>query len=95
MHADLSVALFDAATLRPIGQPIPTGSVFATTLFTPDSKRLIGNGLFGSVEWDVDPDAWQAKACLAAGRNLTHDEWKNYLGSERSRPSCDRWPSGV
>ena len=84
-----------AATLQPLGQPIPTGSVFTTARFTPDSKRLIGNGLFDSVQWDVDPDDWQAKACLAAGRNLTHDEWKNYLGSEQYRPSCDRWPSGA
>ena len=92
MHADLSVVLFDAATLRPIGQPIPTGSVFETARFTPDGKHLIGNGIFGSVEWDVAPDSWQAKACLAAGRNLTRAEWAEHLPGESYRASCPQWP---
>jgi hypothetical protein len=90
-------ALFDTATLHPIGQPLPIsdiGEIGATPRFAADGKHLVGNGQFEAVEWDVDPDSWQAKACLAAGRNLTRDEWLQYLPDEPYRPTCDRWPPG-
>ena len=87
-------ALFDAATLQPVGVPIPAGQILETPSFTADGKQLIGNGLFDSVEWDVDPASWQAKACLAGGRNLTRAEWAEHLPGESYRVSCPQWPAG-
>ena len=75
------LAVFDAATLRPIGEPFPVGDLLFTPQFTPDG--LIGNGLFNDItSWDMDPDSWQQTACHAAGRNLTHDEWAEYIGTD-------------
>ncbi len=43
--------------------------------------------------WDSDPAHWEAKACAAAGRNLTEEEWTRYLpNSGPRRVTCERWP---
>ena len=50
------VALFDTATLRPIGRPFPVGRLWFTPQFMPGSRVLAGNGPFnGLTHWDVDP----------------------------------------
>ena len=88
------LALFDAATLRPIGEPFPVGDRWFSPRFTADSRYLTGNGLFnGLTRWDVSSTAWQSSACLAAGRNLTEAEWTEYLGDEPYRPTCPDWPA--
>ena len=88
------LALFDAATLRPIGEPFPVGDRWFSPRFTADGRHLTGNGLFnGLTRWDVSPTAWQSSACLAAGRNLTKAEWTEYLGDEPYRPTCPDWPA--
>jgi WD40 repeat protein len=86
------LALFDAATLRPLGEPFPVGDFIFEPHFTADGREVIGNGLFlGWAAWDVDPDVWQQQACLASGRNLTEAEWNEYLGpDEPYRATCDR-----
>jgi DNA-binding SARP family transcriptional activator/WD40 repeat protein len=89
------LALFDAETLRPIGEPFRVGDVWFTPQFIAGGRVLVGNGLFNDVtRWDVDPGSWQAAACLAAGRNLTRAEWREYLGDEPYRPTCPNWPEG-
>jgi WD40 repeat protein len=82
------LVVFDAETLRPIGEPFAVGDLLFTPHFTPDG--LIGNGLFNDITgWDMDPDSWQRAACLAAGRNLTDEEWAQYIGAgEPYRETC-------
>ena len=51
--------------------------------FTPDGKRLVtghSNGQLGI--WDVDVERWPQRACEIANRNLTHEEWKAFVGGE-------------
>jgi DNA-binding SARP family transcriptional activator/WD40 repeat protein len=90
-----AIALFDAATLRPIGRPIPAGNLDgdAVMTFTPDGDLLAG-GRFGVNRWEMDPDEWQRIACHAAGRNLTRAEWSEHLGDEPYRPTCAEWSPG-
>jgi DNA-binding SARP family transcriptional activator/WD40 repeat protein len=90
------LVLFDVATMRPIGNPFPVGDLFFVPQFTPDGHHLVGNGaLDTSVVWDLDPDDWQAAACRAAGRNLTHAEWAEFLGpDEPYRLTCPTFPAG-
>ena len=66
----------------------------SSTTFTPDGRHLAANGLFLKLNhWDVDPDTWQEQACLAAGRNLTADEWRSFIGvDEPYQATCPRWP---
>jgi WD40 repeat protein len=85
------VALFDAATLRPIGRPFLAGDLVFVPRFTSDG-HLTGNGLFNvPTRWDVEPASWREAACHAAGRNLTREEWVEYLGSEPYRGTCTEW----
>ncbi len=42
--------------------------------------------------WNIEPDVWEQQACLAAGRNLTRNEWETYLPTEPYRSTCERWP---
>jgi WD40 repeat protein len=92
--ANATLALYDTETLEPIGRPIPVSDWMFQPSFSADGTRLAGNGLFGAVLWDVDPDSWQDKACMAAGRNLTRAEWEQYVGDEPYRRTCPNWPAG-
>ena len=92
---DGTVALFDLATLEPIGLPIPT---YATNQagpnFLADGSLLVESP--GNVSrWELDVEQWQVLACDAAGRNLTVEEWQLYLGDEPYRATCPQWPAGT
>jgi hypothetical protein len=88
-----SVALFDAESLRPIGQPIAAGALegFEAMMFTPDGD-LLADARIGVNRWEMDPHEWQRIACRTAGRNLTRAEWAEYLGNEPYRATCPEWP---
>ena len=91
------LALFDAATLRPIGRPIPASDLAFRPQFTPDGEYLAGNGIHNgaATHWTLDPDAWMSTACRAAGRNMTQAEWVEYIGPDEAyRPTCAYWPPG-
>jgi hypothetical protein len=89
-----SVALFDAATLEPIGQPIPAvqGPQPFTFWFAADGD-LVGTSRFGVSRWELDPAEWERAACATAGRNLTRAEWTEHLGSEPYRATCADRPT--
>ena len=44
------------------------------------------------VQLSLDAETWFGQACLAAGRNLTLDEWASYLGGT-PRATCPQWPA--
>ena len=45
--------------------------------------------------WDLDPAVWRVRACEAAGRNLTHDEWTKFLPEgEPYHVTCPQYPAG-
>ena len=45
--------------------------------------------------WDLDPAVWRVRACEAAGRNLTRDEWKNFLPEgEPYHVTCPQYRGG-
>ena len=92
--------LVPARVVRPRGRSSRSASPSpsATTSSTRRSRRtvdtLAANGLFfGLNYWDVDPDVWQEQACLAAGRNLTVEEWRTFIGADVPyAATCPRWP---
>src|SRR5262249_39238473 len=73
-----SVTLWDAKTFRKIGETMEAGRGVGLDLApTGAGNRVaVGRDVGGPVIWDVDPDLWERKACLIAGRTLTRDEWK-------------------
>ena len=88
--------LFDAATLARIGEPLPTpGATPFLVGSSPDGNRLAagtGNGF--AVLWDVDVEHWEQRACQIAGRNLSRDEWHQYVPDQSYRRTCPQWPAG-
>ena len=61
------------------------------------SSRLASSN-FGSsgtyMVWDLDPAHWASIACRIAGRNLTQDEWKEYLPDRPYQLTCPQWLPG-
>ncbi len=48
----------------------------------------------GMAIWDLDPAVWRVRACEAAGRNLTQEEWTNFLPEgEPYNLTCPQYPA--
>ena len=92
------VALFDAASMRPLGAPIPVGAGngWLSPAFA-DATHMVDVGAAGGLAtYNLDPNAWQANVCQQAGRNLSAPEWREYIGvDEPYRPTCPQWPAGA
>ena len=57
--------------------------------FSTDDSQLLFAGDTGTVvSWNLDPDSWLAAACRLAGRDLTEQEWRNYLPNRPFKPVC-------
>jgi WD40 repeat protein len=88
---DGKLRLWDVATRKVIGAPLPGSTTGGSAHFFPDGKHVLGVGVFGSgvgIVWNVDPAAWKAKACGVARRNLTRAEWTDFLGGRSYRNVC-------
>ncbi|MGJ6968172.1 protein kinase domain-containing protein [Streptosporangium sp. G11] len=85
-----SVGIWDVATGRRLGQPIAaqTGDLRALA-FSPDGARLIAVDTAGTLsEYPVEPEAVARAVCERAGRTLSHEEWRTYLGDLPYRNVC-------
>jgi WD40 repeat protein/DNA-binding SARP family transcriptional activator len=88
MSSDGNLRLWDVATQKLIGAPIPVSTGDGTAEFFPDGKRVFGDFGPTGVVWKVDPTAWEAQACRTAHRELTREEWREFLGQRMYRPVC-------
>jgi hypothetical protein len=91
VDASRHLRLYDVATHAPIGPPIDLGDGSDSEILPHgDSMLLQRDGAI--VELSLDPDTWLDRACLAAGRNLTVEEWATYVGGS-PRATCPQWPA--
>lgn len=88
MSDDGDLRLWDVATQKLIGAPIPVSTGGGTAEFFPDGTHVLGDFGTTGVYWDVDPAAWEAQACRVAHRDLTREEWNDFLGGRTYRPVC-------
>lgn len=85
---DGSVRLWDVRTRRSLSlrghQNWAMGVAFA-----PDGSGLMSGGRDGRIIlWDLRLDAWRARACALANRNLTAEEWARYFPDVEYRATC-------
>jgi WD40 repeat protein len=91
-----NLTVWDIASRQRIGDaivahaPSPRISTGVTGVaFVPHEPALLTVGGDGElVRWELDPATWAEHACEAAGRNLTRDEWDQYVGDEPYRKTC-------
>ena len=91
VDASRHLRLYDVATQAPIGPPVDLGDGSDSEILPHgDSMLLQRDGAI--VELSLDPTIWFDRACRAAGRNLTAEEWATYVGGT-PHATCPRWPA--
>ena len=75
---DNTQRIWDVAARRQIGPEIPVEEW--TVAIAADSTRIAFNHADGVRLMDIDRDRLRAAACRVAGRALTQDEWRQYIG---------------
>lgn len=95
------VLLVDTATQRLLGTHVFAGTEDflhgpSTVAFSPDGRSLfIHKGDGAVLKWEADAKDWAARACSVAGRNLSRDEWKRYIGDTIPyHRTCPQFPDG-
>ena len=89
---DDSLRFYDIPTRVRLGDPIDTDTPFANAALRSDGLAAAAIARLGIVAWDLDPAHWDAAACAVAGRNLTRDEWDQYIGDLAPyAPTCSEF----
>ena len=85
--------LIDLDAQQAIGPWIPSPPVSAT-IFGPDDTTVYADAPTGGGEiWNLAPSNLRNAACGLAGRNLTQQEWQQYLAwSGPRRATCPQYP---
>ena len=86
--------LWDAATSQQLGPRLTGHKAMVIGLaFSPDGKTLASVDVEGTIVlWDVDIESWKSRACRIANRNLSCEEWRQYLGDEPYQATCPDLP---
>jgi WD40 repeat protein len=93
-----AIQLWDLSRHQPIGRPLRVPPDTLALAFGSGGAELISGGTNGSVTiWDrqlfsTNFDSWRTRLCRLAGRNLTTEEWAQFLPGERYRKTCPALP---
>jgi WD40 repeat protein len=86
--SDNTVILWDIRSSRAIGRPLERHSgTVRCVAFRPDGKALLSCGDDGAlVFWKVDFGSWREAVWQMIHRDLTPDEWSQFVGEEPYQP---------
>jgi DNA-binding SARP family transcriptional activator/WD40 repeat protein len=89
---DSQPRIFDLETGALIGSEFPGDFGTSVNVSGDGSVATTIAGSVGRV-WDLNPDEWVRKGCIAVGRNFTEAEWATFgpTGEEPAR-TCEQWP---
>jgi WD40 repeat protein len=87
---DGTAALWDVRSAKQIGAPlIGPSRWWGMAAFDATGHTLATAYQDGAVLlWDVDPRSWPERACAVAGRDLTPQEWAEFLPGQHYHPPC-------
>jgi WD40 repeat protein len=94
---DGDVLLWDLASRRQIGTALPGDAPNAqqangrSLFYSSDGRRLLAFAFSSPARitvWNVDPESWKRRACSIAGRNLSRDEWRDFVGDSPYHATC-------
>jgi WD40 repeat protein len=92
---DRTLRFWDIIDQREIGQAMSghEGPIHSLNI-TRDGEILMTASRDRIRVWELNPKAWQAKACQVAGRNLSLKDWSTFIPGEAYRKTCSIWPEG-
>ena len=87
------VTLVHTESGQSLGLPIPSSEIGWPSIAAGGGYAVTGTEEHLLV-WDLDIDSWPDVACLAAGRNMTADEWEQFgPAGEPYQATCPQWPA--
>ena len=90
---DAGVQLLDVESGERLGVPMP-GRSYDVSRVEPGARwNDAGTHVWTSTRGPVHryiatPDAWLERACEIAGRELTEEEWRQYIGDSDPQTTC-------
>jgi WD40 repeat protein len=82
--------LWRTSTLQQFGATFPGDpGQWGNAAYTPDGSRLVVSYEDGTGDvWPTSLAAWEQHVCAVAGRNLTDEEWRRFVGSRSYAKTC-------
>ena len=92
--ATLAPTLWDVQSGTQIGSPFPSVQGSIPGAESSQSIQLVTARSDSIDIWNLDLDSWPTAACVAAGRNMTPDEWETVGPRDTSyRATCPQFES--
>jgi WD40 repeat protein len=87
--ADHTIVLWDVQRRTPSARLAGHRAAVRSLAFSPDSSQLASGGADGTViMWEADPERVADHICGTVARNLTADEWKQFIPELPQRETC-------
>lgn len=87
--------LYDVASQARLGPVVDLewgGPAWYSEIIGKRDSFLLQRDGTSIAELTLDPEQWLERACIAAGRNLTAEEWATYIGGT-PRATCPQYPA--